>query len=168
MANFLTALRILCGVMILGCPVFSGQYFLLFLLGGLTDAADGAAARRLGTASEAGAKLDTAADFVFFSSVLIRLACAAVFPAWLLCWSGIILLIKLSGVLAGFVRHRRFITVHTALNRLCGAAVYACLLLAAPCFPRPLRIAAAALACIVCTAAAVHEFRLILSGTDIP
>ena len=45
MANILTSIRILCGVLLLRFPAFSGAFCALYLLGGLTDALDGAGAR---------------------------------------------------------------------------------------------------------------------------
>ena len=46
MANALTGIRILCGIIILRFPAFSGCFFLFYLLGGFTDAIDGTVARK--------------------------------------------------------------------------------------------------------------------------
>ena len=62
MADIFTGLRILCGILILFFPAFSGWYYLFYLLGGFTDAIDGTVARKLGEASDFGAKFDTTAD----------------------------------------------------------------------------------------------------------
>ncbi len=73
MANLLTALRIVCGILILACPVFSVWYYALYLLAGLTDAIDGTVARKLGESSAFGARFDTFADIVFALAGLLRL-----------------------------------------------------------------------------------------------
>lgn len=62
MANLLTGSRILCALALLACPAFSGRFYLLYILGGITDVLDGMAARCLNAETELGARLDTAAD----------------------------------------------------------------------------------------------------------
>ena len=57
-ANLITGTRILCSVALLFCPVFSLSFYILYLVAGLTDMIDGAVARKTGTVSEFGAKLD--------------------------------------------------------------------------------------------------------------
>ena len=72
-ANLITGTRILCGVALLFCPAFSLPFLVLYLAAGLTDMIDGPVARKTGTVSERGAKLDTTADFVFAAACLIKL-----------------------------------------------------------------------------------------------
>ena len=73
MANLLTGSRILCALALLACPAFSKGFYLLYILGGITDVFDGMAARRLNAETELGARLDTAADTVFALVVLCKL-----------------------------------------------------------------------------------------------
>lgn len=82
-ANLITGTRILCGVALLFCRVFSLPFFVLYLAAGLTDMLDGPVARKTGTVSELGAKLDTIADFVFVTACLIKLLPMIPFPLWL-------------------------------------------------------------------------------------
>ena len=51
--------------MLLFFPVFSILFYMLYLFCGLTDMVDGTVARKIGSASEFGVKLDSAADIVF-------------------------------------------------------------------------------------------------------
>jgi cardiolipin synthase len=60
----------------------TGQALALFVAAGLTDLADGAAARRLGQATPAGAYLDPIADKCLVSGVFVALAVAGLVPAW--------------------------------------------------------------------------------------
>jgi Phosphatidylserine synthase len=64
LANFITAIRIICGVVVLFFPAFSNWFYIIYLLGGFTDAIDGTVARKLGQTSVFGARLDTVADIV--------------------------------------------------------------------------------------------------------
>lgn len=64
MANIITCIRILCSFALLLFPAFSIPFYTLYILAGYTDMIDGTVARKTGTVSELGSKLDTIADFV--------------------------------------------------------------------------------------------------------
>lgn len=167
MANILTGVRMICGMLILIFPSFSNYYYIFYLLGGFTDAVDGTVARKLGEASDFGAKFDTAADFVFAVAVITKIICAVSFPAWLIAWTCIIVLIKLAGIAAGFIKYRRFASVHSALNRVCGAATFTAPLLIGIDIARQVKLLIIAAVCILASIAAVAEFIRILSGDGI-
>lgn len=124
MANALTLIRIICSLLILIFPAFSGLYYILYIIGGFTDAIDGTVARKLGTETPFGAKFDTIADFVFSLAVIIKIASAVSFPIWLLLWVGIIIAIKIANIAIGFAKHKTFVAVHSKMNKICGIVVY--------------------------------------------
>ena len=66
-ANVITSCRILFSVIILLVPVFSPVFYGCYLAAGFTDMIDGTIARKLGTESKFGSKLDTIADIVFIA-----------------------------------------------------------------------------------------------------
>ena len=59
MANIITCIRIICSIVLLFCPVFSPVFYALYITAGVSDMLDGAVARKTGTVSEFGSKLDT-------------------------------------------------------------------------------------------------------------
>ena len=120
MANVITIIRIVCGLSLLFCAPFSRWFYWVYLLGGGSDVLDGYIARKTGTETESGAKLDTAADVVFFAAVLVAMMKAVHFPLWLTVWIIAIAVIKCVNVISGFVLCKRFVAAHTAANRLCG------------------------------------------------
>ena len=66
--------------------VLAGRHMLalaLFFIAAMTDVLDGAAARRLGLATQAGAYLDPIADKCLLSGVFLALAAARIVPIWL-------------------------------------------------------------------------------------
>lgn len=164
MANLLTILRILCALLILICPAFSPCYYLFFITGGLSDALDGTLARRRGEASELGARLDTIADFAFLAAVMIKLAFYVHVPSWLIVCVIVIAAIKLSGIIVGAAKYRRLVTVHSVLNKLCGALVFTALFFAGFELPPLLRLCAILIVVSTAFAAAIHEFFVICSG----
>ena len=64
MANIITSIRIVLSVGLLFCPTFSPVFYELYIAAGFSDMIDGAVARRTGTVSELGSRLDTIADTV--------------------------------------------------------------------------------------------------------
>lgn len=164
MANILTGIRILCGLLILIFPPFSKWYYLFLLLGGFTDAVDGTVARSLGTATAFGAKFDTAADFIFLFSVLIRILTAGVIPTWLTVWIGLIAIGKASNAVIGFLKYGRFVPVHSVCNKICGAVVFIPPLLLGWDFAEWMKIAAVACACTCASIAAIRETEELRNG----
>ena len=72
-ANIITSCRILGSFGLLFCRVFSDGFYVLYLFCGLTDMVDGSIARKTGTVSSFGARLDTVADFLFVIASFVKL-----------------------------------------------------------------------------------------------
>lgn len=162
MANIITCFRILVSFALLFFPVHSVPFNLLYLTAGISDMVDGMVARRTNNATEFGARLDTAADFVFVIICLIRLLPVIDIPTWLYVWIGVITLIKGINIVSGYVKQKRFVTVHTVMNKATGALLFA-LPLTVPLIE--LRYTAFVV-CAIAAFAAVHEGHLIRTGGE--
>ena len=162
MANLITGTRILCSNALLFCPAFSPSFVVLYLVSGLTDMVDGAVARKTGTVSELGAKLDTAADFVFVAVCLWKLLPKLAVPSWLWVWIGGIALIKVVNVLSGYILQKRFVVLHTAMNKVTGVLLFI--------LPLTLRILdlkiSGGVVCAIATFAAIQEGHYIRTGRE--
>jgi len=160
MANILTGIRILCSIALLFIPVFSPAFYILYIAAGLSDMIDGTVARKTGTVSAFGSKLDTAADFVLVAVCLIKLIPALAVPPWLLIGIAVVALIKTINLLSGFVMYREFVAVHTVMNKVTGILLFI-LPLAFPFLD--LRYSGAVV-CAVAAFAAIQEGHLIRTG----
>lgn len=69
--NLITLLRILGTVGLLFFAANTTGFLILYLMTGCTDVLDGWLARKTGSTSEFGAKLDSIADLIFYSIMLI-------------------------------------------------------------------------------------------------
>ena len=153
LANCITAIRILCSIVMLFFPAFSLAFYTLYIIAGISDMVDGWVARRTHTASKMGAKLDTIADIVFVVVCLVKLLPVLNIPVWLWVWIGIIALIKIINIISGFIVQKRFISVHSAMNKVTGLLL----------FVLPLTISfinlkySAVVVCIFATFAAIQE-----------
>ena len=159
-ANALTLLRVLCGLCMAWTPALSPRFLALYIACGLSDMLDGWVARRTGTASPLGARLDTLAAMLFAAVSLCKILPALQVPAWLWGWLAVILLIKLVNLASGWVMLRRFVAAHTALNKAAGALLFV-LPLTLPFVA--LRYSAPAV-CAVATLAAIQEGHYIRTG----
>lgn len=164
MANILTALRILCALLILIFPAFSTWFYLFYLLGGLTDAVDGAVARRSGNATAWGAQFDTIADLFFVLAVLIKIIGSVVVPSWLLIWIGSIAVMKVVNMIVGFIRYQRFATVHSVWNKACGLIVFIPPLFIGRGYAWQAKAPVVIFACIIASIAAILEFVCMIKG----
>ena len=61
MANVVTCIRIACSLALLLCPALSVTFYALYITAGASDMIDGTVARKTGTVSELGSKLDAVA-----------------------------------------------------------------------------------------------------------
>ena len=153
MANTITFFRIAASIVLLFCPVFSPAFYVFYIAAGLSDMLDGFAARKTDTVSKLGARLDTIADFVLVVVCLIKLLPILSIPAWLYIWIGIIALIKVVNIVSGFTVQKRFVAVHSSMNKTTGALL-SLLPLTIPVVPLKYF---AIVVCAVATFAAIQE-----------
>ena len=124
MANIITGSRIICSIALLFCPVFSVVFYVLYIIAGVSDIIDGAIARKTGSVSEFGSTLDTVADFIFVVVCMIKLLPAIDIEIWMFIWIGIIILIKVINIVSGFILQRRFVSVHSVMNKITGFLLF--------------------------------------------
>ena len=162
MANTITFFRIAACIVLLLCPVFSPAFYVFYIAAGLSDMLDGFVARKINTASRFGARLDTIADFVLVVVCLIKLLPILSIPAWLYIWIGIIALIKVVNISSGFAVQKRFVPVHSVMNKVAGALLFL-LPLTIPAVPLKYSVI---VVCAVATFAAIQEGHFIRTGRD--
>ena len=163
MANVITGIRILVSAALLLCPVFSPIFYAMYLIAGLSDMADGIVARKTNSVSEFGSRFDSIADFVFVAVCLIKILPVIDIPIWLYVWTAVIFFVKIINIISGYAMHKRFIAVHTTMNKVTGVLL----------FIVPLTLSIVPLIytgipiCSVATFAAVQEGHFIRTGKGI-
>ena len=160
MANAITFGRILLSMVLLFCPVFTPVFYALYALAGITDMIDGAVARKTHSVSEFGAVLDTFADIVFVLVCFIKFIPVIEIPVWLYVWIAVIALIKTVNIISGYAVEKKFVTLHTVMNKVTGILL----------FVLPFTFSfiqlkySAVFVCIAATFAAVQEGHFIRTG----
>ena len=161
-ANAITCCRIIISMLMFLFSVFSPGFYVCYLIAGISDMIDGTIARKLGTSSKFGEKLDTMADFVFAVVGLFKLLPVMKIGMIIWIWIGLIAVIKLINIISGFVVQKRFVTVHSPANKITGAVLFA--------LPLTLSLLdvsySAIFVCLVATFAAIQEGHIIRSQSD--
>lgn len=124
MANIITGIRIICSIALLFFPAFSPAFYTLYIVAGISDMIDGVVARKMGTVSEFGTKLDTAADFILVVVCLIKLIPIIHVPKWLIIWIIVIAVIKAINLISGYVMRKEIVVLHTAMNKVTGILLF--------------------------------------------
>ena len=159
-ANIITGFRIVLSAALLFCPVFSPEFYILYLAAGITDMTDGTVARKTNTVSKFGERLDSAADMLFVLVCFIRLIPVLDIPLWLYIWIAVIVIIRIVNIISGFVIQKRFFILHTIMNKLTGALLFM--------LPLTLQFVdlsySAAVVCCFATFSAVQEGHYIRAG----
>lgn len=161
-ANILTLCRILGSMLLLFFPVFSAAFMIIYLFCGISDMIDGTIARKTNSTGRLGSQLDTAADLVFAVVSIIRLLPAVHMPSWLWIWGGVIAMTKIANIIVGYVSKKKFISLHTVMNKVTGLMF----------FLLPLTITfaelkyTAAVVCAVATFSAIQEGIYVISDRE--
>ena len=122
--NFITALRIAGSFSLLFCDVTGVAFWVLYVLCGITDIADGWVARKFHAESKAGAILDSLADLAFVACCCWQIIPVLHFPKWLWIWGGAIVVIKLINQICALVIYKKCIFPHTLANKATGLLLF--------------------------------------------
>lgn len=126
--NLVTSLRIIGTLLLLFVEPLKGQFFVLYMITGITDALDGFIARKLKVSSPFGAKLDSASDLMFYTVLLIKLLPTLWFvllPQYYI-WYVVGIIVALRLFCYGYVafKYKCFASMHTYLNKLTGLVIF--------------------------------------------
>lgn len=159
MANIITGSRILLSLLLLLFRPFSPAFLTVYLLTGITDMLDGPVARKTGTASELGERLDTAADICFFAAAFYMVFPEIHIAGWLWVWVIIIALLKVFLIFYSLAKNKKLPSVHSKANRAVGVLLFI--------FPLTLSFlnasVSSALLCALASFAALQEGCVVLS-----
>ena len=123
-AHIITGCRIFGSALLLFFPVFSVQFYILYLFCGFTDMIDGTIARKTNSTSNFGSRFDTVADFIFVTVSLIKILPAIQLPKFLWIWLSVIAIIKFSNIMMGIIYKKKLISLHTIMNKITGILLF--------------------------------------------
>lgn len=125
-ADIITLLRIFGTILLLFLKPLTLVFFYVYALTGLTDVLDGWIARKTKNAGEFGARLDSIADLIFYTVILIRFLPILLIKLPNEIWYvvTVIFCVRISAYITAAIKYRRFASLHTYLNKFTGFAVF--------------------------------------------
>lgn len=123
--NTLSIFRIiLSGLLIVSFP-YKTIFIIIYLLSGFTDILDGFIARKYNIETKLGAKLDSIADIILYTVLLI------IFFIWfrtiLIKYKWLIIItitIRVSTIIIGIVKFKNIVFIHTVANKITGVMIF--------------------------------------------
>ena len=122
--NKITIMRIVCSVFIVLTKPFTLLFWILYAVCGISDILDGFVARSMKQESEFGAKLDSIADIIFLSSIIIALTPIIKIPSYVWICIAIVTFIRILAYLIGLKKFSTFTSLHTYTNKLTGLLLF--------------------------------------------
>lgn len=117
-------IRIVCAFFIVFFKPSSLLFWILYVLGGISDILDGFIARTMKQESEFGARLDSIADIIFLIAVIVTLLPILVVPLWIWICIIIVAFIRILSYLIGLKKYHTFTSLHTYANKLTGLLLF--------------------------------------------
>ena len=161
-ANAITICRIILSLSLFLFPVYSIPFWIVYVSAAATDVLDGYIARKMGITSTLGSRLDTVADFVFFTVCLIIFIPVLDIPVWLYLWVAVIAAIKIINIVSGYMMHKKVVVVHTLMNKVSGLLLF----ILPMTFSSIELVYSSIIVCSVVTFAAVQEGHFIRTGRE--
>jgi len=125
-ADWFTLMRILGAVVLFFLAPFSLVFYIIYSLCGASDAVDGWIARATNTTTEVGAKLDSIADLLFYSAMVIKIMPTLIRILPMALWYGVfsVLAVRTLSYLTAAIKYKCFASMHTWMNKLTGLCMF--------------------------------------------
>lgn len=124
--DYITLLRMAGSVCLPFLEPFGGAFYTVYTLCGISDVLDGTIARATKRTTDLGARMDSAADLMFYGITLccILPVLVELLPGWI--WYAVagVILIRLVSYGTAALKYHRFASQHTYLNKLTGFSLF--------------------------------------------
>lgn len=125
-ANIITMFRIVFTLGIVKTISLSKHFFVLYCLAGLTDILDGFVARKLNIISKFGSTLDSIADLIFYTVMMLKILPILIsdLPKYVYMGMYVVLAIRIGIYLYGGLFRHTFISSHSISNKITGFLLF--------------------------------------------
>lgn len=123
-ANYLTILRICLSITLVFVKPLGIPFFMIYFACGISDVLDGFIARKTNTASKFGARLDSIADFIMVTVLIILLYPIVDLSSDIVFWIVVIAVIRIVSICIAYIKHKTLAMLHTYANKLTGLLLF--------------------------------------------
>lgn len=122
--NCISFSRIIFSLILIYTKPFSLAFYIIYIICGFSDIIDGFIARKTGTTSNLGAKLDSIADMIM-AGVLLLLIYLILNPTTkIVIWIVLIGMIRLLSMFIAMKKYKTFASIHTYGNKIAGIVLF--------------------------------------------
>lgn len=124
--NCITVMRMIGTLALLFTKPLTLWFYIVYAITGITDVLDGFIARNLKITSELGAKLDSAADLLFYAVMFIMVMphLWRILPSEIWYCVFLVIILRLCAYITAAIKFHRFAASHSLLNKITGAMVF--------------------------------------------
>ena len=118
--NCITILRIVGTFGFIFTKPLTKWFYIIYFFTGITDVLDGFLARKLKVTSEFGAKLDSVADMLFNTTMIVKILPVLIdmLPVYIWYAVGLIAVIRIACYVVAAVKFKKFASLHTIMNKV--------------------------------------------------
>lgn len=161
--NLISINRIILSLVLIFIKPLSVSFYIIYIICGFSDILDGFIARKTGTTSKFGAKLDSIADMIMIG-ILLFLFYPILNPAIeFVIWIILISIIRVISILVAFKKYKTFASIHTWGNKITGM----CLFLFPILFLYINTIVLIYITCVAASISAIEELIIQLTSRDL-
>lgn len=122
----ITYARIVGTILMLFSTPFTGVFYAIYTLSGISDVLDGYVARKTNQTSEFGAKLDSIADILFYAVMIFKIfpVLFSKLPIGYWIFIAVVVIVRVISYIVAAVKYKCFASLHTYMNKLTGFAVF--------------------------------------------
>lgn len=122
--NCISFSRIILSLILIFVKPLSAVFYVIYVICGLSDIVDGLIARKFGTTSRLGAKLDSIADMIMVGVLLVVLYPIVNLATEIIIWIIFIGIIRLASMVVALKKYKTFAILHTYGNKITGFILF--------------------------------------------
>jgi len=122
--NFISLSRIIFSLILIFIKPLSIAFYAIYIICGFSDILDGVIARKTGTTSRLGEKLDSLADMIMIGILLLVLYPIVNFATEIVIWIVSIAIIRLASMVVAMKKYKTFAMLHTYGNKITGIVLF--------------------------------------------
>lgn len=122
--NCISFIRIVLSLILFSIKPLSVAFYVIYIICGFSDMIDGFIARKTGTTSILGAKLDSIADMIMVVVLLVVLFPIINPSKKIIIWAIVIGIIRLTSMGVARIKYKTFASIHTYGNKISGLILF--------------------------------------------
>lgn len=122
--NCISISRIILSLILIFVKPLSVTFYVIYVICGLSDIVDGHIARKSGTTSRLGAKLDSIADMIMVGVLLVVLYPIVNLTTEIIIWIICIGIIRIASMVVALKKYKTFAILHTYGNKITGLVLF--------------------------------------------